>query len=394
MKIGILTTHDSTNYGAQLQVYAMQYVLTGLGHDAKVIDLRRNPEGERLKRYVTESRRRRFRRAFSFAGGWIDLFRRHNAERFLKQYLKLTRYHFTCWRNVPQDMDLDLILVGSDQVWNPAINDVANYMPSQYAPKDIPWISYAASLGTPLIPNGTIDIFRTKLPLFSAVSVREHSSVEILANMGIAAEHVVDPVVLAGIDCWKQWSQSRASKTKRLFVYSLNIGKTIDVSGKVSSFAQQNGFHAEIFTGGLEFLPLPSLSKPRGFARNLKHWGRLFSMPEVRVRLCSGPIKFLRSLADSDIVITDSYHALVFASLFGKEIRYIVPISRMQSDMMVRILDFAEPIIKGPVLQSTLDAALESLSHGEHTQIDCIALEQKRAKSFEWLKSAIEQCKC
>ena len=38
MKIGILTFHRTTNYGAALQAYALQQTLIGQGHDAEIID--------------------------------------------------------------------------------------------------------------------------------------------------------------------------------------------------------------------------------------------------------------------------------------------------------------------------------------------------------------------
>lgn len=37
MKIGILTFHESNNYGAALQCYALQEVLKSMGHDVWVI---------------------------------------------------------------------------------------------------------------------------------------------------------------------------------------------------------------------------------------------------------------------------------------------------------------------------------------------------------------------
>lgn len=38
MKIGILTFHWATNYGAVLQCYALQSYLESMGHDVKVIN--------------------------------------------------------------------------------------------------------------------------------------------------------------------------------------------------------------------------------------------------------------------------------------------------------------------------------------------------------------------
>lgn len=391
MKIGILTTHDSTNYGAQLQAYALQRVLVDLGHDVRVIDFRRNPNGKRLKRHVTESRRLKLRRMFSFAGGWVDLFRRLSAERFLKSKIQLTQYHMTSWQDMQKNIDFDLIIVGSDQVWNPEVNDIANYMPSRFTPNGIPWISYAASLGVASITDRTRHLFCKQLPLFSAISVRESSSVEILADIGICSEHVVDPVVLAGKDCWANLAKTQKTEQGRILVYSLAMGRTIDVAHKVSCFARRENVCADLFTEGLELLALPSPFRPRGYVRNLAHWLRLFSTSRVSVHLSAGPIRFLRSLINSEFVITNSYHGLVFASIFGKEVRFIIPTSKLQLGRMNRIRDFVDPIIQGPVWQPSIDSALESLANGEHTRINLAELERRRTKSFEWLKSAIEK---
>lgn len=38
MKIGFVTTHQYKNFGTFLQCYALQYVLTKLGHQVEIID--------------------------------------------------------------------------------------------------------------------------------------------------------------------------------------------------------------------------------------------------------------------------------------------------------------------------------------------------------------------
>ena len=38
MKIGLLTYHDTTNYGATLQCYALAKAITGLGYECEIID--------------------------------------------------------------------------------------------------------------------------------------------------------------------------------------------------------------------------------------------------------------------------------------------------------------------------------------------------------------------
>lgn len=38
MKIGIITFHWATNYGAVIQAYALQEAVASLGHDVKIIN--------------------------------------------------------------------------------------------------------------------------------------------------------------------------------------------------------------------------------------------------------------------------------------------------------------------------------------------------------------------
>lgn len=40
MRIGILTFHRAHNYGAVLQAFALQSLLTDLGHEVEIIDYR------------------------------------------------------------------------------------------------------------------------------------------------------------------------------------------------------------------------------------------------------------------------------------------------------------------------------------------------------------------
>ena len=40
MKLGIITFHNTLNYGAQLQAYALQVVLEGWNYDVEIVDYR------------------------------------------------------------------------------------------------------------------------------------------------------------------------------------------------------------------------------------------------------------------------------------------------------------------------------------------------------------------
>ena len=88
MKIGIITFHWATNYGAVLQAYALQSFLTKLGHDVKIIDYK--------PRFYEKS----FFRCFKTKKPWlikkilIEFYKEQPFIFFRKKYFKLTaRYH-------------------------------------------------------------------------------------------------------------------------------------------------------------------------------------------------------------------------------------------------------------------------------------------------------------
>ena len=80
MKIGILTFHSQINYGALLQVYAMQRVYEALGHDVVVLDRWLDPaNGHLLGVWGERSIKRWIRNVVScFYGiGYLGCFVRH-----------------------------------------------------------------------------------------------------------------------------------------------------------------------------------------------------------------------------------------------------------------------------------------------------------------------------
>ena len=386
MKIGILTLHDSTNCGAVLQAYAMSRVYASLGHDAVLIDRRRNPLGWPLKSILSDfTPTRRAAWFLNASGMWLENVRRRKTLRFLRERIGLTGYHFHEWPDAPRDLGVDLVSVGSDQVWNAGINDPLDYMPGRI-PGGVPCIAYAASVGAGDFPEGIRGPVREALAGFRAVSVREKTSVDALARLGVDAAHVVDPVVLAGRGVW-DGLLGEPAPSGRVFVYMLGTDqfKCVAALGRRGA---GGGAEFDFFTGQMILPPLSSRSHPRLF-KNLRLWRKCRS-PRVRMNLTAGPEDFARAIASSDAVVTNSYHALLFAVIYGKNVRYVLPdASTPQHGMMVRIRDYAESIVQGPLLQSGLDAALDSVASGERVSVDAETLERRRAESLGWLKEAL-----
>ena len=388
MKIGILTLHDSINYGALLQAYAMGCVYRSLGHEVVLIDRRRDRFGAPLKSDLSGlSSVRRLAWFLNATGIWHETVRRRRTLAFLSGRIGFTPFHFSNWRDAPADLGVDLVSVGSDQVWNATIHDPLDYLPGRI-PCGLPVISYAASVGMPRIPDGLAEEFRAAVRRFGAVSVREATAVGLLAEMGVAAQQVVDPVVLAGRKAWDGLLGGKAKPSGRIVFYMLG-GDSAPYAEEVGRLADRFGVEVDFFVGRMLLEPLTRRGHPR-LLKNLRLWHKYRRSPRVHLHLADGPESFVRAIAGADAVITGSYHALLFSALFERNVRFVVPeASTPQAGMMVRIQDYAGSVIRGPLLQPSVAAAFASVAAGERTGVDSDELERRRQASLNWLKGVL-----
>ena len=389
MRIGILTLHDSINYGALLQAYALSEVYRSLGHSPVLIDRRRDVAGRALKwELSSEPFARRLVWFLGVTGVWHEWLRRRRTLRFLRERIGLTPYCFSDWRNAPADLGVDLISVGSDQVWNATIHDPLDYLPGRI-PGGVPVISYAASLGMPCIPAALAGTFRTAVCGMKAVSVRESSSVLLLAEMGVVARHVVDPVILAGRKVWERLLVGPVVPSRRIFVYLIGAVDAVAEAERLNRMADERDVEIDFFAGRMLVSPWSRRGRLR-LLKNLRRWHRCRRSRRFHLHLADGPEEFVRGIAAADAVITNSYHALLFAVLFGRNVRYVIPEETTpQAGMMVRIRDYAGDIVRGPLLQPSAEAAFASVSAGEKTSVDTDELERRRQESLEWIKGVL-----
>ena len=386
MRIGILTLHDSPNYGAVLQAYAMRAYLTGLGHEAFVIDRRRDPGNAPLR---TPPPERDFVRLFGLFKADARNGAREYARRcertlaFERDRIGMSPYHFHDWKDAPSDLGLDLVLVGSDQVWNANNLDPADYL-LRDVPGNPPGIAYAASVGMPEFPAERLETFRDGFARFAAIGVREREAAEMVRAFGFAAEHVVDPVLLAGRAVWKDVLAGDAGGTPRTFAYFL----AEDVPAmlpELADFAAKTGRRVELF---VDWFVRRAPHGVGGWMKNGKFWAK-WRRRGIDFRLDAGPEEFVRSIAAAKAVASNSYHALMFSLVFGREVRIVLPTHPVRRKMNARLREFEGTLTEGPLVAEKLSDALRSLASGEHVAIRAEALAARVAASDRWLKAAI-----
>ena len=386
MRIGILTLHDSPNYGAVLQAYAMRAYLAGLGHEAFVIDRRRDPGNAPLRTPPAERDGVRLL-------GLIKVDARNGAREYARRCertlaferdrIGMSPYHFHGWKDAPSDLGLDLVLVGSDQVWNANNLDPADYLLKD-VPGNPPGIAYAASIGMPSFPADKLEDFRTGFARFAAIGVREREAAEMVRSLGFAAEHVVDPVLLAGRDVWKDVLTEDPDETPRTFAYFL----AEDVPAmlpELADFAARTGRRVDLF---VDWFVRRAPHGIGGWMKNGRFWAE-WRRRGIDFRLDAGPEEFVRSIASAEAVVSNSYHALMFSLVFGREVRIVLPTHPVRRKMNARLREFEGALTEGPLVAGKLSDALRSLGSGESVAIRTGALASRVAASDRWLTEAI-----
>lgn len=76
-----------------------------------------------------------------------------------------------------------------------------------FAPAGARRISYAASFGEQVFPDGDKDAFAGELRQYSSLLVRDCASADLLARWGLPATRVLDPTLLLGAGEWRRFAE-------------------------------------------------------------------------------------------------------------------------------------------------------------------------------------------
>lgn len=316
MKIGILTLPLHTNYGGILQAFALQTVLELNGHDVKIINRDRTPQTYSYI-YICKS----FIRLVISS---IKRFKRYNYYNIQKEskityenYLKKTKYtrvfidkyiHNYWVRNYNTDInpnDFDVIVVGSDQIWNhkyaSSIGGVVNaFLPSLNG-TNCKRFSYAASFGkdTWEYTQQETELAKSTIKGFSAVSVRETTGMTLCKNhLDVEASLQLDPTLLLEAND---------------YINYLNIEDIERSSGNMLVYLIDSSKEKDDIVDYLE----DKLSLTR-FVVNSKVEDNTAKGSTIEECIQPPVEKWLRGFMDAEFVVTDSFHACVFSILFHK----------------------------------------------------------------------------
>lgn len=316
MKIGIITFIHTQNFGANLQCFALQNTLERLGYDVEVINLYRPIdigyipcENDRIKFHsiYTHKSLKDYKSKINGTVANIikSIFKRKNESQRLNGFVSFrakyihfsqkTYKNFTQLYNEFPKNEYSHLIVGSDQVWNYASDFSKEPFFLTFA-KGINKISYGASVGHATIPPVVEQIYSNWLTDFSAISVREETSVVAISRLTAKDVcRVLDPTLLLNKKEWlSSFGISQKDGDGYVLVYMLSISdKVIDFARNVAKY--MDGLNVKVIT-------------------NRPYYKSFYDCEFLRAE---NPISFIDLYCNASFVVTNSFHGTAFAINFN-----------------------------------------------------------------------------
>lgn len=302
MKIGILTYHFSDNFGALLQAYALRRWLIEQGHDAEFINY--HPDyvehgGRLLPPTSKENIKADIKILYLyFANLQRRLAGNNNQDQkfdsFRRDILGVDGYRFDSIEVLQAaSLDYDAMIAGSDQIWNPSVQkglDPAYFL--AFGNNNIARLSYAASFGKDTLAPEFHEEAKLLIKSFDFISIREQTGVKIaknLTNKPIA--NVPDPTLLH-----TQYQEIIELAEDRheghVFCYALRTAEGIRQVAEAAAKKYQT-----------------RIISPYNIHRRWR---------EIGTTVYPGPADWVRQIAHSSCVVTNSFHGTVFSIIFRK----------------------------------------------------------------------------
>ena len=221
-------------------------------------------------------------------------------EQFEKQYLCLSK-PMACsdLRSLEfvKGLPYDCYITGSDQIWNEKYTGSTDIFFLKYMPSDTIRMSYAGSFGRTFLEDKEKSTFADLIKNIDPILVREEGAKRIADELsGRESFHVPDPTLLHDKSFWAKLAEKPVSFEggDYILVYSLNHDLSIY----------------------REALRLGKQQKKRVVAIK-----RIFSPPyysAIKWLYVLGPQHFLWLVEHASMIVTNSFHALVFSLVFNR----------------------------------------------------------------------------
>ncbi|GEB93262.1 polysaccharide pyruvyl transferase family protein [Streptococcus thermophilus] len=299
-KIGIITFHNSYNCGSMLESFAMQEIIKKRGAKATIIDfsnigqrnlydvfIPNNSLKNVIKNILVYPHRNRVKNNNSMY------------EKFKKDNFNLTNKSFSTMDELTDD-DYDVVVAGSDQIWNITIDDSddAYFLPWVKQAKKV---AYSPSFGSKNILkySENPDKYKKFLLDFDSLSVRENNGKKWIKDLcDRDVDVLLDPtLLLEAKDYDKLIDNNYTPEGDYIFFYCPSFDKKIcefvkkiadKYKIKVIAWSTKSYYFKFVSKYGFELVPYET------------------------------PALYLSLIKNAKLVITTSFHGTIFSTIYRK----------------------------------------------------------------------------
>lgn len=369
LRICGVTFDHTTNYGSNFQAYALQTTIEKMcikGQDCHYdllplsqMNIRNKQHNfvrinflHRTKEYVIKTAYIYRRKKFYL----FEKARMHFANCVKREQLPLLNHIY------------DAYICGSDVIWNLNFTKGDDAYFLEFTDKYK--FSYAASFGVADIYHdfGYSEeeikrMFSGKLESFNSISVREKSAESIVYKLtGKKPQVVCDPVLLLSVDEWEKISNKNKIKYKYIFAYSTYISPNFLLF--IKKLKQQTGLKVIHITWDIK----------EAINRKILRW--------------SSPEEWLTLLIHAEYVVTNSFHAVAFSTLFHKRFFAIMRDEQIIGTR-IRLYDYLRLIGKQDRIMGIIPEKID-LSYPDYSYSDQVLTEMKE-QAISYIKTNLEK---
>lgn len=308
MKIGLLTFHDTNNFGSYLQTYGLYKKIKDLGYKCDVVDYQCESIIERevpkpfqftfnLKKIIIEilitpAKRKKYSNLLNFLHSNMTL-----SERVYKNTIVSIADKY------------DKFFVGSDIVWGLDItnNDTTYFLDFVKDPQKK--FAFSSSIGNPWNENEKA-LVCPYLSEFTSIAVRENESAKWVEEVIGKRPYVVcDPTMLLKVDEWKKHASPKYEGKRFVLVYF----PTVENMRDAKAYSRKYGIPCYVVN---QSLPLKGV----------------INVNPVTME------DFLSLFLNATFVFTGSYHGMLFSIYFNREFAYYNRAHKSRMDTLAKKL--------------------------------------------------------
>lgn len=315
-KIGILTFHGADNFGCVLQCMALQNAVKTLYPDAKVeiinyvmhnlsekqllIDKKQYEEIK--KKFGQKAAVSRVMENLKTLMGRMQRIRKFQT--FRKNELNLSGTVFS-EEDKLAGFDFDVIIVGSDQVWNwRLVKNQEKIFCLEGVHTDTRKVSYAASTGHSRFGEQETAWFQEHIAGMDTISIREKSARAAIQKItGKKVSVCLDPTMLHDAEYWRSIEKKPKGMGNRKYVFMYGLGY---------AFCKEQEMEACRLA--------KEIAEKEGILVIHSYYGAYRKRFDATAKHCyyQGPYEFLWLMDHAEYVINCSYHGTVFSVIFKK----------------------------------------------------------------------------